>query len=318
MVKKLIIKLIIFLLLLLAINSIFNSLYKKKMIMNRLFNLQDEQIANYHDTLKYLMIGSSHNTVNPQIIGKSFNYASPNENYIKNYYKIKLLLENLNIHPEYIIINNELPLFSPFASKRFKYDSYWVKHVDYFELARKKNDNDFIYKWFEGNYFSYVGKYKEILMSLYFKSDTSKLINGYRRPVDIKNFADQKKRLEFARQRARLYLSDYEHLDEEMVMYFKKIMSLCKRNGIKVILLSMPVSEEYYIASQEVVNVDQLNNEVDSLVGQYKDMAIQLNYETVFFDHPEYFYNPDHLNPKGADSVSKMIKEDLEYLDRND
>ena len=43
-------------------------------------------------------------------------------------------------------------------------------------------------------------------------------------------------------------------------------------------------------------------------------MAIQLNYETVFFDHPEYFYNPDHLNPTGADSVSRLIKIDLKKL----
>lgn len=314
MVKKLIIKLIIFLLLLLAVNSVFNSLYKKNMAMNRLFNLQDEQIADYHDTLRYLMIGSSHNCVNPQILGNSFNYATPNENYIKNYYKLKSLLENKNIYPEYIILNNELPLFSPFASTRFKYDSYWIKYVDYFELAREKNDNDYIYKWLEGNYFSYVGKFKEILMSLYLLSDTNKVINGYRQPPDLKNFADRKKSMEIARSRAILYLSDFKHLNEEMLEYFNKIMSLCRENNIKVVLLSMPVSNEYYNATFEVANVEHLNNEVDSVVGLYKDMAIQLNYEKVFFDHPEYFYNPDHLNPMGADSVSRLIKKDLEQM----
>ncbi len=314
MVKKLIIKLIIFLLLLLAVNSLFNAIYTKKMVMNRFFNTQDEQIKNYQGTLKYLMIGSSHNCVNPQILGNSFNYATPNENYIKNYYKLKSLLETKNIHPEYIILNDELPLFSPFASTRFKYDSYWVKHVDYFELARKKNDNDYIYKWFEGNYFSYVGKFKEILMSLYLLSDTNKVVNGYKQPPDLKNFADRKKSMEIARSRARLYLSDYMHLNKEMITYFNKIMALCRENGIKVVLLSMPVSNEYYNATFEVANVDQLNTEVDSLVRLYKDIAIQLNYEKVFFDHPEYFYNPDHLNPLGADSVSRLIKQDLEKL----
>jgi len=284
------------------------------MIMNRYLNLQDNQIADYNDTLKYLMIGSSHNTVNPQIIGQSFNYATPNENYIKNYYKLKWLLENKNFRPEFILMNHELPLFSPFASERFKYNSYWIKHVDYFELARERNDNDYVYKWLEGNFFSYVGKYREILMSLYFKEDLNKVENGYRSPIDIKNFADQKNRMGFSRQRAKLYLADFKHLDKDMIVYFRRIMSMCKENGIKVVLLNMPVSKEYYIASYEVADIEQLDKEADSILDDYKDIIIILDYEKVFFDHPEYFYNPDHLNPKGADSVSRLIKEDLEKL----
>lgn len=286
--------------------------------MNRYFNLQDKQIENYSDSLKYLLMGSSHNTINPEIVPLSFNYATPNENFIKNYYKLKDLIERRKIIPEYLIMNMELPLFSPFASERFKYDSYWIRYVDYFEVAKIKNDNDYIYMWFEGNFFSYVGKIREILMTIYYWNFPERIIKGYRQPVDSKNFANKIKRTEFARQRAELYLSGFDELDENMVMYFNRIMDLCREYNIKVIFLKMPVTEEYYLASFEVADINRLNKDLKGLTSEYNDMAIVLDYESVFFDNPDFFYNPDHLNPEGADSVSRLIKTDLEKLDKSD
>ena len=80
----------------------------------------------------------------------------------------------------------------------------------------------------------------------------------------------------------------------------------------------MPVSSEYFEGSLNVIDRNMLTESRDSIIKLYPNIVLQLDYQDIFFEHPEYFYNPDHPNPVGANIVSGMIRADLEYLGIND
>ena len=309
MIKKFIIKLLIFLVLLCAVNFAFNRYFKQYVIKNQDIFRKDIQFDNYNDTLKYLLMGDSHiqNGINPLIFRKSFNFSSANENYIQTYYKLKAIIEKKNRIPEYIFLPVDLSSFSSFRTDRFKYDTYWVQYIDYFELAKIKKDRIYIDKWFIGNYISYIEGYEYAYRFLL--GEKSELILGYKpRKRDRSIFVD---RIRNARARVNLYFKDYTYFDQDLVLFFKRILGLCSQNNIKVILIKMPVSKIYYNLAVSIVDKDSLNNNINKIICKYPGLVRTLDYQKLFFDNPEYFDNPDHLNDKGATDLSRILNDRL-------
>ena len=182
MSRKFAIRLILFLSLLVAINFILDWSFKAFSVHNTLNNMMDKQFAEYDDTLKYLALGNSHNCINTHILENSFNYGSPSENFIQSYYKLKYILEKTGKKPEYVILQADLSSFGPKISDRYEYNSYWIKYIDYRELARIKDSKDMLYKWLEGKFFSYIGNYKDVQLSILYriKMKQIEMYHGYR------------------------------------------------------------------------------------------------------------------------------------------
>lgn len=284
------------------------------MLFNRLNNLQDKEFENYNDTLKYLMMGNSYNCINPKILNNSFNYSSPNENYIQTYYKLKSIIEKSNKILEYVILPFDITYFCPFAAKRFKFDSYWVKYLNYLEIGKIKNDKYFKYKWITGKFFSYAGNYKDIQLTIlyHFKVNENEndIVYGYRAPRNFKNFSEETNKMQLAQNKVDLYFTEYKHTDKSLRIYFKKILDICIKNNIKVILIKMPITKEFYTKINERLPVKTLDKEIEPIYSNYTNIT-QLNYLNLFFEHPEYFFNEEHLNPKGADKISGILKNEL-------
>lgn len=304
---------LLFIVLLAAINVLLDQAFKAFSVHNILNNRMDEQFAEYKQPLDYLSLGNSHNCVNTYLLENSFNYGSPSENYIQSYYKLKYILENTNKKPENLLLQADISTYGAKIAERYEYNSYWIKYIDYRELARIKDDRKVLTKWVEGKYFSYAGNYKDIQLSIVYriKIKTLEMHNGYRPHRDYRNFADEPNRQKVAWEKANLFSTKGVYFDPTIKAYFEKIMELCNEHGVKVFLIRYPVSQEFYTEETGMVPADKLYPEVEAIASRYNSYQGMLDYHSLFFDHPEYFFDPDHLNVKGSDLLTLQLAKDL-------
>ncbi len=254
---------------------------------------------------------------NTHILENSFNYGSPSESIIQSYYKLKHILERSGKKPEYLLLQGDISSFGPKIANRYEYNFQWKKYIDYIELARIKQDRDILFKWMEGKFFSYVGNYKDIQLSILYriKMQNIEMYRGFRPHRDYRNFADEPDRQKEAWKKATLFLSGESYFDPTIRAYFEMIMQLCQEHGVKVYVIRIPMSKEFYEEELKIVPAGQLYREVEEIAQQYPVFSGILDYHDMFFDHPEYFFDPDHLNVKGSDLFTERLAADLTEIE---
>ena len=105
-------------------------------------------------------------------------------------------------------------------------------------------------------------------------------------------------------------------IKEESLNYFDKIIKLCKRNNIRVILVVTPVTEKMIL---------EYNN-LDDIFSQYIDLAKEYNCEYYDFNldknrvklysEETSFYDNTHMSDSGAEVFSNRLTEIIEDVDR--
>jgi hypothetical protein len=307
-------KLVVFVILVLVLNEALNLAYDRWMYYFRLARNQDEQFAAVPDTLKYLMLGNSHNRVNPEILGNGFCYITPKESYRQTWYKLKYILEKTGKRPANILISIDPVNFGPKAGADRSFDGYWRKYLDYAELAQEHRDPGYLLNWITGTFFSYVGNYKYTYMSmLFFNADMKKIKHGYFPARNYKNFAKEPNREQLGYFVASTYLAGYAGksrlYDTE---YYRRILILCRQYKIHLILLRMPLTDEYLKYAGKLVDLDKLDREIVTFTDRYSDDFQVFDFRNEFHGRPDYFFNADHINPAGAAIISKKIRDELE------
>jgi hypothetical protein len=312
MIRKSLLKFFIFFILLLTVNFFLDNLYKSTITAASIEGRKDNQFDNYNDTLKYLLLGDSHiqNAIDPRILKNSFNYSSANENYIQTYYKLKTIVKKKNKTPECIVLPIDISSFSGFRSDRFKYDAYWIRFMDYFELKKEKNNWDFISKWLSGSFFSYAGNYETIFRYILVSRNTlGELHFGYK--ARYEKLSEKNDKFEFSERRAKLYLDSTNYFDRDLSLYFQNILSFCNSNNIEVILIRLPIDEHYYKIAGKLIPINKYYEKIDAIISEHKNICYKIDYHNLFFGKQEFLRNPDHVNFKGAPIVSQMLLEKL-------
>ena len=313
MIRSSLFKFLTFSLIILAVNLYLDNLYKSIVTDSSIEGRKDVQFDNYKDTLKYLLLGDSHiqNAIDPRILKNSFNYSSANENYIQTYYKLKSVVEDKNKIPEYIVLPIDVSSFSGFRSDRFKYDAYWTRYMDYFELKKVKDDWSYITKWLSGKFFSYAGNYETIFRYwIVSRNSLGELHFGFK--ARYEKLANREDKSEFSERRAKLYIDKENYFDKDLSLYFQKILDYCENKSIKVILIRLPVDEHYYEFVATMMPIENYYEKIDEIISKYKIIQYNIDYHNLFFGKLEFLRNPDHVNYKGAPIVSQMLMKKLE------
>jgi len=317
--KQLLKKAGVFFILVVLMNVCLNTLYDRWMYYFRLARNQDEQFQTYSGKLKYLMLGNSHNRINPDILGPGFCYITPKEVYKQTYYKLKYILEKTNKRPENVLLSIDPVNFSPRAENDLTFDGYWRKYLDYTELAREYHDPGYYLNWITGTFFSYVGNYKFVYMSLLFiKADMHKIKAGYFPARDYKNFAKEPNREELGYEVASAYLASYDRkstLGESR--YYGKILSLCRQYRIHLLLLRMPLTDEYLKYARKLIDIDLVDRRIMEITRSHCDDYQLFDFRNEFHGKPEFFFNADHVNPAGAKIISLKIRDAIENVSGN-
>lgn len=303
--------------LVLVVNFGLHHLYHRLMIINRLNNNQDEQFQALGSFNGILLLGNSHNPLNPEIIGDAFNYASPHELFPQTYYKLKTLLETTSVKPQMVIMSVDASAFSPGIEKKMRFHDYWVKYMDYFEMAKHHQDNSYIRYLVNGRCCSYLGNYTYIWQStLGLFVDLSPMKNGYRPPRNFKCWIDVVDKQKAGWERANSFVSSFSdsHPDSLMLEYFKLIIELCHEHNIQVALFRSPLTKEYLENANKFIDYNIFDGVIDSITDQYPNVTNTFTYRNIFIDSPKLFFNADHVNPIGADSLTRLVRENLIHI----
>ena len=302
---------VFFLLVFITINFIAVYAFKKVVVNKTLLMKKEEQFKDYSDTLKYLCLGDSRiqNAVDTRILDNCFNFSSANESYIQTYYKLKKLIEE-GYKPQVVILPIDQTSFSEKYAGRFKYNYYWIKYIDFFEVARRNRDWQTAFKYVQGKFFPYVGEYKLVnnFLTKGNKNTADYMINGFK--PRYKDFANDSNPFLTGQLKARLYLKEGTYWNEIVVSYFKDLLRIANENNIKVYILKMPMTKGYLEGIKEFVKDDDFYKKLNLLLAEYDHVTL-LDYEKVFINDNSCFWNPDHLNYKGSQLFSKQLKKDL-------
>jgi hypothetical protein len=320
--SKFILRFFLFILILTFLVAAINSIYAKFIIKKQQYY---RQISSYEEYIKglpapkkinYAFFGDSHarNGVNPSVIGNSFNFGTSAENYIETYYKLKKIIEVDNIKIDTAIFEVDLITFSSLLTDKTRiFDDLYYFHnfVPFAEVKKLRNASnlEMLKIYFSEVYFPAIGKGEDFL-NIFIEPKLTEVYLGWTKEyedytlLDMESVALKTYGKQFANQ---------ERISSVSLEYFLKTLELAKENNINIIFIKYPISNEYDGVMKEKGfdrggYYEEISNKIRNKLG---DNYVILDYYNLFFDHSEYFTNPDHLNYKGAEIISERIKEDL-------
>ena len=270
---------------------------------SRLLLKQSDFAANGTQS-KLLFMGDSHmeRAIDPRLLTHAYNLASSGENYIQNYYNLKNALKTCK--PDTIVINRDVQSFSSFSIDNFEEDYFWTRHINYLKLAVDRQNIDLISKWLTGNFCAYFGNYANFYYLFAERNSPPSVLHKGFAPdnsiFDSKN-DDTKARVAY-------HIKDKELETPILIAHFEAIMALCAQENIKVKVIQMPLSIAYLSHIPAFANKATLDQDIETICQKYTNIIEVSDYTHIFDLHQEYFMDSDHLNEKGAQAFTQILK----------
>ncbi len=307
-------KIIRFILYLLFLISVFSVSYFINNIW-REYRKNSEEVID--PTAKVLILGDSHtaNGIDPETIGNAVNFADYGESYIHDYYKLKYALRQNN-YIKAVILPVDLHSLNDLRNERVLFTGYWDRYIDFPELGKIKGRQlqYLIYKYIDIEIFDFRGEFSALFSQLFKskkKSKKKKFINKFR---GVKNQYFHRNRDRKGEKRALRHYLGAKYPNREMAGFLIRIIKLCKSRGLKLILLRMPVTINYFKVAKSFVKVKNYYNFVKGLIKHYPNTFL-LDYHDIFFNKERWkFYDSEHLNFDGAVLFSNILKKKLEDM----
>ena len=275
---------------------------------------QKDYIYENSDYNRVVIIGDSRTKAgfDPKLLSEdTYNLALGGTTAVENYYYLKEYLERKK-KPEYLFLS-----ISP--DRMLNIDCLWTRSV-YFHRIENKDLLDLfqktqLYKGTEEinihhKYFELL-QYQLFFVTKYGKTCLNGMIEGrLKKNQEIYNTVKENRgQMQFG-------TKDYCDLTakeadmEDFVpndildVYYREIINICEKNGIQVIIESLPINEATYsVCSKKVIK--NYMGYLKMIQKQYPDAVV--NTDFTYYGN-EYFGDASHLNRKGTDKFSKYIK----------
>lgn len=276
---------------------------EKKAHIYKLYN----NFLNKKEDAEILLIGDSHigdDILADTIKQKTINLGIPGTGYIEFYYLLKHYIHEM---PKLKILVLEIDYnnFSSYRCNSFTKFPFWNKFIDYKELEKIKGNS------VSQNKFKNFTLLDDQLGRGFFVE------NIFTLGVKEEQWQNIKKTWGYPKEpspeeRAKSHYENRTLYNDDIFFYFKKIINLCNKNNIKVIVVQLPISNKYSTESRKYAKIDdfkkflKINFLSDSKV--YK----QLDYESLFSNRQNLFKsNGDHLNNEGAQIFTEIFSKEL-------
>ena len=310
-------KSILFLLFFAAFSFCVNFVFANYVMSDSLLNKAQRQFDKFNPEIDTLILGDSHaqRGINPLLLGNAFNFGTTGETYIQTYYKLKYILDTKKKKIKRVVLPLDLHGFTERRSKNNSNIYYWKKYIDPMELGKAQGQpfKYFILYYIKANFFSYTSELGT-LISFTNKQKRSFLKRGFR-PL-IGEYTEVLKGAEGrALKRIDTHFPENEnYVDEVLLSYFKKTLDLCLANDIEIIFVKYPVTDLYFKLLKERVKPRKIESRLLEVLKAYPQMPLA-DYRKVYFAKNQFFYNHDHVNLKGANMLTKNLKQALEKMD---
>lgn len=276
---------------------------------------QDYKVrASLSGKLDTLVIGSSHalRSIKPTVLNeklntKAYNLSSPLMSMYGRYVMLEKEINRNSIKTVYLEISyNALTL----DRKTLGLEG------DLYVLGRF--DNAFERINFFKNAFT-TDEYKKVLSDVIVRSRNSFFTHNAIKQYETFGYLPMPSNNQSLSDETKEKIKNTKLLDtkikEESLNYFDKIIKLCKRNNIRVILVVTPVTEKMIL---------EYNN-LDDIFSQYIDLAKEYNCEYYDFNldknrvklysEETSFYDNTHMSDSGAEVFSNRLTEIIKKVD---
>lgn len=272
-------------------------------------------VFRFNKEVTILIAGDSHtqSAINPDYISHSVNIAESAENYFYTYYKLRHFLDN-NPQVTTVILAFSWHNFSADYQESFMFSDISSTIDLYFPLLDqagrdviKSWNSSYLVPWARHTLGMPLQVYRERLLQrkilgLPLNRENFDFFGGYRSSktsnVSQENISKKLKRYYNVTSSSGSNSSTY------MTDYFGKILELCAKRHIKVVLFNSPVHKMYRDGVPKS-SVTYFNALKSKLLLQYENVEyVDCSDFTLPTDH---FYDGDHVNSKGTKVVTEYL-----------
>ncbi|MBL4694334.1 hypothetical protein JKY72_03105 [Candidatus Gracilibacteria bacterium] len=283
----------------LILNYFYLLLLNQKAIYSRV----NEDFEQYKPALEILILGDSHaqrGIYAPGLDG-GFILASGAENYLTMYSRLR----DLELMPKKILLSFDLHSFGEDSISKDIAFWHWQKYMNVEEMVMATS---------RSRASVHINSRLPLLsngvnfLRLIFAGETN-LEKGYTGGdgwINLELLSDEELNAGAFSTANRHFSNDKNVIDEILVEAFLEILSLAEKEGIEVLLVKYPVTEEYYENAGKFVDVENYYREIEDKLQGF-DFEI-LDYHDLFWDNLSNFSDFDHLNNKGAMRFTEELR----------
>lgn len=280
------------------------------------YELNGREFEAVQEQVSVVILGDSHpmaGVVAGDIDG-GYNFSSAAESCILTYYKLKYYLEAGKFHPQVALLPVDLHTFLSVRLERIDVHdpAFWIRYMDYFELGRETNTLDEQIKPMLSGRFPLIGGL-DVTIDVIWPEETPQnlpMVSGFTAWVDDFSAVPVKERKMQARNLVESYFPEANNYDRYLLDYFYRLLDLLDEYNVQVVFIWYPITEEYYQYAGQYVMTEAHLAKIRELLAD-RSPALILDYHDLFFGHPEYFADSNHLNGHGAEFFTNLLVEDL-------
>lgn len=301
----------------LALAAVFRELDRE--FVFRTVDIQDRALNERIDEIDTLIMGDSHAAaIDYRLTPGTFNMSTPAESIIQTYYRLRGILDREPARLERVLYSVGLHTFMEGKHQDREDPHYWVRHVDFFELAERMPDPWPVLSEALLGYTGFFGQGVDIWRGLRRRfsdwirgkeprSWDSRLQRWDLWAGDMVGQSDEQiaSQLRFILQTHTRYGT---HFDPVLARYFEDFLALCRSRGLEVHVFDAPVMEAYFELMSAEVDVAVHDRFVAEAVARHG--ATLLDFRLSFSDL-RYFANPDHVSVAGRMEVTRRVRERL-------
>ena len=263
-----------------------------------------KKIENLKEAPKFLFTGDSHpnRCIEERNIKNSFNLSFYGENPILTHFRLKYLLEHLNIKPKYIFLQTDITRFSADYFNRNENHFFYGKYIDYKELLDAEIIN---HERYLKSIAYLIFPYKE-LKTVLKKNNMVKIKKGKQKFSDFSSIQKQINTELFIKHK--LLSNNPKNLYyKDALIYFRKTIELCQSHQIKVIGIKYPVTDYYLNTLKHFCGEEMLNNPPqDKILLEYNIPIWDFEYQ--YLTRHDYFFDSHHMNEYGKSAFTTVLK----------
>lgn len=244
------------------------------------------------ETLTYVNVGSSHGersfryaSLGEEIYSQAFNFGMSSQSYTYDYNLLKNYEDRINDEGGVLII--PISVFSLYADEQHAsgYDSKILRYypiLDYQYIEGGNRTDQILYRYVYSNCLLLQAADKQIDRIFYLRNDN----------------------IEFEDGRTQYDENGYPILVEKNYNALLAMIEFGRLHHMRVLLITTPVQEAYYESYGEK-HVGRFHSDVEAFV---RDTQVEYwNYEDLYLDEKQYFYDSHHLNEEGASAFTVLV-----------
>ncbi len=292
---------------LLVLHVAFTQFYLRRVVVGHEVLQRDAQFLNRPADVSVVIAGDSHPRMNvvPRDIPGAVNIATRGEDYFKNRYRLRWLLDQRGEGIEAVVLGFDAASFSTTRLENFRPEAIWGRYIPFLEVGSQfETSEDFPGKWLKAMAVPYAGEAETLGQWV-----TSR--RQFRGKDQIGTVVATQ--LEWGDDVADRHFPPGSGWHPSLEASLRALIADLRARDIRVVLVSYPVTAEYAVAVEER-GADQARRKaiLDDLVEPGR--VDHLDYETMGYGNRKLFGDADHLSMVGARLFTVKLRNDLVAL----